>query len=205
LTWTTNLVNTIIVAMRRSGRAPFADVTKGLNMPVSARKPARLAAPARPAPSRKAAQRRKSAERPIDLGALNRHLGYFIRRAQVWVFQDFIRSLKSLHISPAQYSVLLVIDANPGLSQAELARTLGIQRARMVRVLHRLDKRGLTRRLQSSDDGRTHALRLTPKGQETLRRAQLSAEQHEARLIERLGAEPYKTMRNILHAFQSMQ
>ncbi len=174
-------------------------------MPVSARKPARLASPARPAPSRKAAQRRKGAERPIDLGALNRHLGYFIRRAQVWVFQDIIRSLKSLDISPAQYSVLLVIDANPGLSQAELARTLGIQRARMVRVLHRLDKRGLTRRLQSSDDGRMYSLRLTQKGQETLRRAQLSAEQHEARLIERLGAEPYKTMRNILYAFQSMK
>jgi DNA-binding MarR family transcriptional regulator len=174
-------------------------------MPAPARKPARFAAPARPAPSRKPAPQRKNPERSIDLGPLNRHLGYFIRRAQVWVFQDIIRSLKSLDISPAQYSVLLVIDTNPGLSQAELSRTLGIQRARMVRVLNRLDNRGLTRRMQSSKDGRRHALRLTPKGQEVLRRAQISAEQHEARLIERLGAEPYKSMRNILQAFQSTQ
>jgi DNA-binding MarR family transcriptional regulator len=135
------------------------------------------------------------------LSALNRHLGYFIRRVQVWVFQDFIRTLKSMDISPAQYSVLLVIDTNPGLSQTELARTLGIQRARLVRMLHQLDKRGLTRRLQSSADGRTHALRLTYKGQETLRRAQELAEQHEARLIDRLGAEPYRAVKNILLNF----
>ena len=29
----------------------------------------------------------------LDIGVLNEHLGYFIRRLQVWVFQDFIRTL----------------------------------------------------------------------------------------------------------------
>jgi DNA-binding MarR family transcriptional regulator len=128
-------------------------------------------------------------------------LGYFIRRVQVWVFQDFIRTLDSLNISPAQYSVLLVIETNPGLSQTELGTTLGIQRARLVRVLHQLDKRGLTRRLQSSTDGRTHTLRLTAKGQETLRCAKEFAQEHEARLIGRLGVEPYRAVKNILRAF----
>jgi DNA-binding MarR family transcriptional regulator len=155
----------------------------------------------RKASLRKTARRRKSVETPINLGGLNSHLGYFIRRAQVWVFQDFIRTLKTLNISPAQYSVLLIIAANQGLSQTELARTLAIQRARLVRMLHKLDKRGLTRRLQSSSDGRTHALRLTVKGQEILRRAEALAEQHEARLIDKIGAEPYNAMKNILRSF----
>ena len=172
-------------------------------MPIPARKPVRwvAAAPRRMAPLRKTAHERKGVERPIDLGGLNSHLGYFIRRAQVWVFQDFIRALKTLDVSPAQYSVLLIIAANPGLSQSELARTLAIQRARLVRMLHRLDKRGLTRRLQSSSDGRTHALRLTPKGQETLRRAEAMAAQHETRLIDKIGIEPYETMKRILRFF----
>jgi DNA-binding MarR family transcriptional regulator len=172
-------------------------------MPMLARKPARwvTAAPRHAAPVRKTTQARKRLERQIDLGGLNGHLGYFIRRAQVWVFHDFIRSLKALDVSPAQYSVLLVIAANPGLSQAELARTLAIERARLVRMLHSLDKRGLTKRLQSSNDGRTHALRLTPKGRETLRRAQALAAQHEARLIEKIGVEPYETMKSILRFF----
>ena len=172
-------------------------------MPIPARKTVRWVAvtPRRTASARKMTQARKSVERTIDLGGLNGHLGYFIRRAQVWVFQDFIRALKTLDISPAQYSVLLIIAVNPGLSQAELARTLAIQRARLVRMLHRLDKRGLTKRLQSFSDGRTHALRLTPKGQDTLRRAQAMAAQHETRLIDKIGVEPYEAMKNILRFF----
>lgn len=170
-------------------------------MPISARKQALSPATPARAAARKPRKARKNLQRTIGLGGLNGHLGYFIRRAQVWVFQDFIRSLRGLDISPAQYSVLLVIDANPGLSQAELGRTLGIERARLVRVLHRLDKRGITRRLQSSADGRTHALRLTPKGQDTLRRAIELAEQHEDRLIAKIGTEPYQIVKNILREF----
>ena len=61
--------------------------------------------------------------------------------------------------------MLVVIGANPGLSQAELAATLGIERARLVRLLHRLERRALTQRLPSSADGRRHALQLTRDGQ----------------------------------------
>ena len=90
----------------------------------------------------------------IELGVLNERLGYFVRRAQLWVFQDFIRRLSPLDLSPAEFSVLVVIGANTGLSQSELAMTLGIERARLVRLLHRLERRGLTQRLPSSADGR---------------------------------------------------
>src|SRR5690606_18479962 len=70
----------------------------------------------RPAPSGMRKAPRKEAKQ-IKIGALEGHLGYYIRRLQVWVFQDFIRSLAPLEIRPAQYSVLTVIGANPGLSQ----------------------------------------------------------------------------------------
>jgi DNA-binding MarR family transcriptional regulator len=171
-------------------------------MPVSSQKRALLAAsPAASQAARKPRLRRADERNSVHLGALEQHLGYFIRRAQVWVFTDFIKALKALEISPAQYSVLVIIDANTGLSQSALAKTLGIQRARLVRVLDRLEARGLTRRLQSADDGRTHALRLTPKGQATLRRARKLADLHEARLIDRLGADAYRAMKSLLRDF----
>ena len=50
----------------------------------------------------------------VDLDGLTEHLGYLMRRAQIWVFQDFIRTLAAVDIRPAQYSVLTVINANPG-------------------------------------------------------------------------------------------
>jgi DNA-binding MarR family transcriptional regulator len=130
----------------------------------------------------------------LDIDALHGHFGYFIRRLQVWVFQDFIRTLAPIDIRPAQYSVLIVIAANPGLSQSDLADTLGIERARLVRLLDKLEKRGLTQRLASRTDRRSHALKLTPDGQKMLKRAKALAAEHEARIIARIGAEQRKSL-----------
>lgn len=152
-------------------------------------------------PLRSMAPTRRSARPAIALGALNGHLGYFIRRVQVWVFQDFIRTLAQIDISPAQFSVLVVISANSGLSQAELAATLGIERARLARLLHRLQGRGLIQRLESSDDGRRHALQLTSQGRTLLTRAKMLAARHEMRLIERLGAERHGMLLAALRDF----
>jgi len=120
---------------------------------------------------------------------------------QVWVFQDFIRCLSSIDISPAQFSVLVVIGANADLSQSELAITLGIERARLVRLLHRLENRNLIQRLQSSADGRRHALRLTRDGQKILARAKALAACHEARLVEKLGPENHRLAIELLRGF----
>lgn len=151
-------------------------------------------------PLRKTGARRHS--RPvIDLGALNGHLGYFVRRAQIWIFQDFIRRLAEIDVSPAQFSVLVVISANSGLSQAELASTLGIERARLVRMLHTLEDRGLTQRSPSSADGRRHELRLTRDGQKLLAQAKALATQHETALQSRLGVEKYRLVLDTLRNF----
>ncbi|HWK94432.1 MAG TPA: MarR family transcriptional regulator [Pseudolabrys sp.] len=133
-----------------------------------------------------------------DIGALNGHLGYFIRRLQIWVFQDFIRTLAEIEISPAQFSVLAVIHANEGLSQIELGNTLGIERARLVRLLNRLERRGLLERLPSNGDGRRHALRLTPQGRTTFKQARALAERHEAGLLAKLGDERYRALMDAL-------
>jgi DNA-binding MarR family transcriptional regulator len=152
-------------------------------------------------PRKTARPRRTSAAPAINLGVLDERLGYFVRRVQVWIFQDFIRRLASLDISPAQFSVLVVISANPGLSQAELAATLGIERARLVRMLHRLEKRALTQRLPSAADGRRHALQLTRQGHTLLTRAKALAEQHEAMLRQKFGAARYTALLETLRKF----
>jgi DNA-binding MarR family transcriptional regulator len=145
---------------------------------------------------------RRQARRPLELGVLDRHLGYFVRRFQVWVFQDFIRTLAAFDIRPAQYSVLVVIGANPGLSQSDLAEFLGIERARLVRLLDRLERRGLTER-QAAADRRSHALHLTREGQKLLRKARSLAQSHEARLVEKLGVERHTLLIDMLRNFSA--
>jgi DNA-binding MarR family transcriptional regulator len=137
------------------------------------------------------AKRLRKRRPSLALGVLEGHLGYFVRRLQVWVFHDFVSSLASLDIRPAQYAVLVVIEANSGLSQAEVAERLGIERARLVRLLDGLERRGLIRRRASPRDRRSHALILTPRGQRELKRMKLLAAAHEANLARRLGPEKH--------------
>ena len=145
---------------------------------------------------------RRNGAKPLDLGVLENHLGYFVRRAQIFVFQDFIRTLAEIDVSPAQYSVLVVIGANRGPSQAEVAEVLGIERARLVRMLDHLEKRGLTQRLPAANDRRSHALHLTPAGQKLLKRAKALAAMHEVRLQARLGPAHHKFLLDALREFE---
>jgi len=147
------------------------------------------------------ARRHAAPERRLDLGSLNDRAGYFVRRFQVWIFQDFMRTLKGARIRPAQYSVLVLIGANPGLSQSDLADALGIERARMVRLLDELERRALTVRVPSTRDRRSHALFLTPDGHKNLERIEVLVAQHESHVVEKLGSARRKSLIKMLKEF----
>jgi len=124
----------------------------------------------------------------LQLGELSELLGYSLKRAQLKVFEDFLRSVAPLQLTPAQFSVLLLLDRNPGRNQTEIANTLGILRPNFVAMLDGLESRDLCARMRSANVRRTHILVLTDKGRAVLARAKkLVAGKHEARLNELLG------------------
>ena len=124
----------------------------------------------------------------LQLGELSELLGYAMKRAQLKVFEDFLRCVAPLQLTPAQFSVLLLMDKNPGRNQTEIANTLGILRPNFVSMLDGLESRGLCERVRSTNDRRSHILLLTEKGRAVLARAKkLVATKHEARLNELLG------------------
>jgi hypothetical protein len=82
-----------------------------------------------------------SGNAPIDHGVLRTHLGYFLRRLQVEIFRDFIKTLAAFDVRPAQFSVLVLIGTNPGRSQAEIGKALNIERARLAKMLNELERR----------------------------------------------------------------
>jgi DNA-binding MarR family transcriptional regulator len=136
----------------------------------------------------------------LDLGPLPRLAGYALRRAQLAVFEDFITTLAELDLRPAQYSVLLVLERNPGSTQTAVAAALGIQRANFVALLDGLERKGLARRAPSPTDRRSHALGLTPRGHEVLVRANTLVAQHDARMIAGVGVERWTDVLAVLHA-----
>ena len=131
----------------------------------------------------------------LDLGELAVLLGYSLKRAQLKVFDDFLSNVSSLELTPAQFSVLLLVDRNPGRNQTEIASTLGILRPNFVAMLDVLESRDLCRRMRSSIDRRSHVLGLTENGQAVLARAKkMVIGKHEARLIEVLGKDNHAAL-----------
>lgn len=138
----------------------------------------------------RATPKTETASTPIQLGELSERLGYSLKRAQLRIFEDFIRCVAPLQLTPAQFSVLLLLEKNPGRNQTEIANTLGILRPNFVAMLDGLESRELCVRVRSHNDRRSHILSLTDKGRAILSRAKkFVAAKHEARLSELLGAD----------------
>jgi len=155
-------------------------------MTVSKTAPITIAKPSRSA--RKEAADGAVENTALQLGELSELLGYSLKRAQLKVFEDFLRCVAPLQLTPAQFSVMLLLDNNPGRNQTEIANTLGILRPNFVAMLDGLESRDLCARIRSTNDRRSHILVLTDKGRAVLARAKkLVAAKHEARLNELLG------------------
>jgi DNA-binding MarR family transcriptional regulator len=125
----------------------------------------------------------------ISLGPLAGYVGFMLRRIQTTVFSDFIASLGELDLRPAQYSLLEVIDANPGLRQSDAAAALGIKKANFVALVNELERRALVQRRRSTADRRSYSLHLQARGRRLLEAARDRHDAQESRLCALLGAQ----------------
>jgi DNA-binding MarR family transcriptional regulator len=157
--------------------------------------------PARKRGSANGPSRRAEIDDEIGLDALVGHAGYAVRRFQLWIFQDFIRTLAEVDIKPTQYSVMTVIGANSGLSQMAVAKRLGIERARLVHLLDSLEARKLVKRVPSATDRRSHELHLTAHGQDSLCEFKRLAAEHERHVAAKIGKQNRERLLKILACF----
>jgi DNA-binding MarR family transcriptional regulator len=125
----------------------------------------------------------KQSLRPGPLPGL---LGYRLRLAQQAVFRDFGKSVSE--IPPGRVGILLLIDANPGVTQSRLAQAVGLDRSTMVGVLHALQARAFVERRRGADR-RTNGLWLTRAGRALVAGLKSRIRAHERRVAARLSTE----------------
>jgi DNA-binding MarR family transcriptional regulator len=143
-------------------------------------------------------------DRAISFGQLDQRLGYRLRRAQIAVFQTFFEAVAAHDIRPAQYSVLTIIEHNPGLSQTQVAGALGIKTANFVAMIKDLEKRGLVSRQQIKHNRRTHELFITAEGQILIEKLHALTKNAEERIKKHLGVDVYSKLFKPLEALVSL-
>lgn len=107
-------------------------------------------------------------ETPVDT-SLDELIGYAIRRAQLKVFQHFVNKLATYELRPAHFSAMAIIDQNPGLMQADLARALAIEPPQLVPLLDKLEARTLAVRVRCKPDKRSYGIFLSKAGEQLLK------------------------------------
>ena len=144
------------------------------------------------------ASRPKSATGPKDLGLLPSLLGYRLRLAQRAIFTDFVASMGDAEISPGLFGILVIIEANPGLMQTELAIAAHLDRSSIVPVVDKLEARGYVSRRASAIDRRVNGLWLTPEGSTVLRKLKRTVLAHERRITRRLTVAEQRQLFDLL-------
>ena len=103
------------------------------------------------------------------------------------MLREFDRRLERVHgIGVREFDVLITLDRpDGGLRMTELASAVMVTSGGLTRLVGRLEERGLLRREQDPDDGRSFFAMLTADG-----RAQLAAARatHDAVIAELLGS-----------------
>ena len=118
--------------------------------------------------SRSAAVIDTSPETVLDT-SLDELIGYAMRRAQLKVFQHLVNRLSAHDLRPAQFSAMAIIDQNPGLMQADLARALAIEPPQLVPLLNKLESRALAVRVRCKPDKRSYGIFLSKSGEQLLK------------------------------------
>jgi DNA-binding MarR family transcriptional regulator len=132
---------------------------------------------------------------------LERWLGYRLRRISATAMADLATELAEQNFSASLASVLLMIESNPGRTQAEIGRRLAIKRANIAPMIARLEDAKLIRK--QSIDGRSFGLLITQRGRRQAERLAGIFSAHDLRMFGGLTAPERAQLVQLLHRIWS--
>ena len=92
-------------------------------------------------------------------------VGYLMKRIMLSIVAQADKRLDAHGLTSAQWGPLMRLQATGGATVAELARWLNQDPGAMTRLLDRLEKKGLCKRVRSTEDRRVVQVELTPDGE----------------------------------------
>lgn len=116
-----------------------------------------------------------------------KRLGYALKRAQHALRMNMDYALRPTGMTMPQYALLCALEAEPGLSNARLARAAFVTAQTMQGILSNLERDGVVARTADPHNARVLRAGLTAKGQIALERAHRAVAGVEERLVASFG------------------
>jgi|TARA_B110000240_G_scaffold130251_1_gene144611 DNA-binding MarR family transcriptional regulator len=130
-------------------------------------------------------------------------IGPALRRSTAAVFRHFQSIMSTVDIAPGQFSILLMIRDQPGLTQSALARNARIERSTIGPIIRHLNAIGYIERLENASDGRAFSIRITSRGRSVVKRISPVIEYFESELDKLFSAEQRETLLECLNALEA--
>ena len=118
---------------------------------------------------------REIPEAGLQTGRLTHLVGYAATRASIQLRKTFVKHLGPLQLKVVDFSILVLVAANPSLNQKQLGAALDLSAPNLAVLLDRLAERGLVERIRSTVDRRAQQLHLTSAGRALTTRAEAIA------------------------------
>ena len=134
----------------------------------------------------------------VDTRYLQTLLGYNARRAALTIIEGFLERMAEFGLRPVDFSVMSVIQHNPGVTSRQLCAALNLLPPNLVGLVQSLEARGLIERHPHPTDGRAMGLHPTAQGQNLMVQAEQAATDLEIERSARLTAAQRKTLLELL-------
>lgn len=115
---------------------------------------------------------RKLAPGELDQSRLMHLVGYAASRASIELKKTFAKHLGPLDLKAVEFSVLVLVAANPQVNQKQLGQALDVSAPNLAVTLDRMVERGWVERVRSTQDRRAQHVHLTPRGRELTQQAE---------------------------------
>jgi len=136
----------------------------------------------------------------IDHAALQHLLGYALAQARVATNKAFFDAVGGpLQLRPVEFSLLMLLRDNEGVTQRELGSALNLNAPNLTTLLTRLQERGLVSRERSDSDRRAQLIRLTAEGLVLSAQARAAASKMEADIRKRYTPGEWALLLELLH------
>lgn len=118
----------------------------------------------------------------IDFDILRDHLDLVLHRALTASRRDFAAALADSGLRPAAFNVLVLVGANPGITQSRLASALSLDKGTLTHLIKDFERRGWVESAVRSDDRRSKGVFLSPEGVRALVPLKGAVESHVRRV-----------------------
>lgn len=133
----------------------------------------------------------------IHFDVLDEYVGFALHRAALVLAREF--ELHMGEVRPAVFNALVLIGANPGVTQSELAAALMLDKGTAAHLLRDLEEQGWIERRNRLSDRRRKGVYLSPRGVQEAARLKARVRKLVTRVQSLYGPDEYPELTRLLN------